>query len=233
MPGWVNARNGTGLNESAVLFPGSAWAANTLSLSMEPAIPGKGKPFQLIATGNADPAETYDAHLQLFFAPGSSGCASTAALEDANPANHPSSPATDVDPVEGPFDERYVLGADPFKETSNEHSHTLRNGMRAGHYRVCGYLSNNTSGNNLPLAAARLPFTVGGTCESATAKHARAQSDRKAAKRTVRKAKRAWRNASTRKQRRKAARALKAAKRALKKANRRLKTATEDRDALC
>src|SRR5688572_24964720 len=73
--------------------PSLASAANTLSLGLDPSLPAKGKPFQVVATGEAEPDERpgaaggYDVVLRVYIGPGTSQCASTNALERANPDN--------------------------------------------------------------------------------------------------------------------------------------------------
>lgn len=225
------SRTGLGRAGAAVLalivgclaIPSAASAANTLNLSLEPAIPGKGKPFQVIAAGTNDPSDQFDNRaVYVHFTQGLAPCASTEAFEDARPNSDRRVIARALDP--GPFDERGMVSL-------SLQSYGFKSGVAAGHYRACGYLSRDTE--SLPVASARMEFTVGGTCATATNRETKAQAAVKAAKKAMKKAKKAVKKASSKSARKKAKKSLKAAKKQLKAAKKKLKVAQEDKAALC
>ena len=197
------------------MAPTSA-SADTLSLGLEPAIPGKGKPFELIATGTATAGD--NPSLVVYFAPGSSACATTAALESENPNNSSGTNAelfVNLEP--GPFEERTTFAGDGYFDNA------FRSGVTVGHYRACGYIYDGGSQfGSTPRVAARLEFTVGGTCDTATAKVIQAENALEKAKKKLKAAKE-----SGDKQK------IKKAKKAVKKAKKKLRIAKEDQTALC
>lgn len=172
--------------------PTTAFAAGSVALSIEPVIPGKGKPFQLRAVGTADnptPGEDIS-YVKAYFAAGLGPCASTADLEDNNPNGKEIIFKSFV--RDGPFNFTgvYSGGGEPFSVEPS--------GAAAGHYRACGYVQDQTIGF-ATRATTRLEFTVGGTCATATAREAAAKRKLKQAKtrrKNVKKAKKALRLAA-------------------------------------
>ncbi len=204
-----------------VVIPASAQAATSLSLSLEPTAPQTGKPFDLIATGFQDlPAEQQDGLSDYgsgvwAIAPGQSSCASNANLETAKPdvIYHNS-----LFIYQGPFERRLTI--DGFENRPyNEGS-----GLATGKYHACGYLYQdvNDTSSTAPVARARLDFTVGGTCETATAAEQKAATQQKKAKKKAKKAKKSGNKKKAKK-----------AKKKLKKKKKALKSAAADREALC
>lgn len=214
-----------------LLLPAAAPAASTLSLSVKPAVPPKGKPFTLTAAGVRD-SPGWGQDLAVYLAPGSSPCAATDDLERAKPINS-------VFPI---VEQRFEpSGPEPFEVTGTykwalEDPFGFKSGVVAGRYRACGYLSVSGGGEPPIAPVARLEFTVGGTCASAAAKQAKAQRSLRTANKSVKKAKSALKKAKrggNGKKVQKAKKALKAAKKQLSKAKRKLKIAKDDRAALC
>lgn len=191
-------------------IPAVASGAATLTLSMEPTVPSKGKPFQIIAQGTAE-SPSGQSRLAVYFAPGSGPCASTQPLEQASNSNREL--ITDGYIENGArIDRRGTFRGESFVD------YAVKSGLVTGRYRACGYLSDEAN-HDATLVLARLDFTVGGTCASATARANKAKRALKNAKAQLKKA-----NTSARK---------KTARKKIKQANKKLKTARKDRKALC
>jgi hypothetical protein len=207
------------------LAPSLAQAANTLNpLTLEPTAPAKGKPFELTATGTAEPNEApgaaggYDIYASVYLAAGQSACASTRTLERSNPANLVgfTFSGTNKDLPAGPFEERGQYSSGPGSVDEEAQGY----GLKAGFYRACAYLWK--SSDSEVVAAERLVFTVGGTCETATSSVA-------AAEQALAKAKQKLKDAKESGDKKK----IKKAKKAVKKAKKKLRIAKEDQAALC
>jgi hypothetical protein len=198
-----------------VLFPAGASAANTLRLSTEPAIPKKGQPFSFIAQGNLD-HET--AALTRGFAPGDASCPSTAELATAGQGVYYYDAAS-TRLRRGPFDKRRVFSGSGGQLPDSAY---LNRGLAVGRYYACGYVHFEGEEDRLPIVAARMEFTVGGTCASSTDAVTRARSKLNRARASLRKARRSGN-----------ARAIRRARTRVSKAKRALKRAQADRKALC
>lgn len=214
----LGRRQGTGLAALTVgvavaaLGPLSGTAAaNSIDLSIEPGAPQKGKPFQLGARGTA--VDGY--YVSFGFAEGGSACASTSELEWAKRDSYKLEEQWSFSSSPEQFDYRRV-----YPRITSDMPFDYKNGVAAGHYRACGYLTD--AAEDAPLATDRLEFTVGGTCSSATAKVGKAKS---AVDRAKDKRKAAKQSDNSKK--------LKKAKKKLKKSKERLRSARQDRRALC
>jgi hypothetical protein len=192
-------------------MPAMALSATSLALSVEPAIPGKNKSFQVRATGVAD-SPTEDIAMSVVLNPGLQPCSSTGSLEAAKVEE-------DTTDTAGYWFTSFLGGNTPENVPFDEFR--VFDGRPVGHYRLCGYLEEQKESGRL-LASARLEFSIGGTCASSTAKVAKADAKLKSAKTKLASA-----QASGVKAR------INAARGQVKKARAKLKVAKEDRKALC
>lgn len=194
--------------------PAVTSAASTMSLGVEPAIPSEGKPFQVIAQGTREsPSGGSQAATYLNVA--AEPCGSTEAFEGAKDEGREIA-SFSFEP-NGPYDLRGIFQGSVFAP------YAVDSGLITGKYRICGYISDKTSaGGAPPLAAARLDFTVGGTCASATAKVPKVEGQLKKAKAKLSKA--GETNVKVR---------IKKTQRKVKLTRAKLKVAKEDRKALC
>lgn len=200
------------------LAPSLASAAPSLSISVEPGIPAKGKPFNIILRGKAESAGGAS-WLKWSLSAGRAACGSTAALESAG--DDDSSYTKHIDGNLA-FDERLAYAG------GSGLSSDLKNGLKVGKYHLCGYLE-DTMNEGTTLLASRLDFTVGGTCASSTARVSKYAKAVTRANKALKRAKRAYkRNPSARNATR-----LRKAKAKVRKAKRSLKSARSDRKALC
>lgn len=219
--------------------PVVASAQNSLALNIDPAIPAKGKPFQLIATGTSQtPFPDSGALNDLYFGfgPGSFPCASTAGLEYAQVESENADRvvltlSNGASIGDGPFDVRETYSGGATSESGRIiPKFAQANGLAVGHYRACGYINfRHQNVNQAPVATARLEFTVGGTCASAIAKQKRA-------KKALTRAKKRLAVAHKQLARTKKAAVKKRARRArakVRRARAKVRFARGDREALC
>jgi hypothetical protein len=199
-----------------------------LSLSVEPAVPGKGKALEVIAKGVRESQPTEESPsastLGVFLNVGREPCAPTYELEIAKTSKYEGYTiigGSESNKPNGPFEVRgrvrnIVMAGPPWK---------LDNGVQTGRYRLCGYLfdsAKDPDGVAPPQVLTRLDFTAGGTCASSTAKVAKARKALRKANKALKRARSAGN-----------ARRLKQAKSKVKKAKRSLKRARSGRKALC
>jgi hypothetical protein len=196
---------------------GVASAADTLTVDIDPRVPGKGKPFAVHASGTRDLNGNTES-LIVYFAPGLGSCADRVMEEEAKPDPVPfiNAPLGDPGTDDEPFDRHVSIPG----QVDSDYPGAFRSGLRAGHYHLCGYLYHQPA--NPPATTARLEFSVGGTCDTATSAVVVARAALKKARKRLEKAKDSGDENR-----------IKKAKKAVKKAKKKLKAAEEDAAALC
>lgn len=184
-----------------------------MSLSVEPARPAKGKPFQIIARGGGEGSEGLE--LDVFFTD-AKGCPG----RDAMAADSRVVRLISRNNLPEPFDVRGTYSGGTGK------AYDLDAGVRSGRYQACGYITQPDGGN---LVLARLQFGVGASCQAAVIRVYKAVSALNKASKALKRARRSYRrNGSSRNFKR-----LKAAKRKARKVEKTLKRARSDRRLLC
>lgn len=205
------------------VVPAGASAASTMSLSVEPAVPAEGKSFQVIAQGTRE-SPSGRSRGGTFLNVATEPCGSTDTFEKAKDEGREVG-AFSLEP-NGPYDFRGVFGGAVLA------SYSVDSGLITGKYRICGYVTDDKSASSIsvpPLVAARLDFTVGGTCPSATAKVTRVEGRLKGAKKKLSRAKKKLSKSKKAGARVKA----KKAQKKVRQIKRKLKSAKEDRTVLC
>ena len=207
----------------AAALPAAASAAPSMSLSVDPAVPGIGKRFYAVSKGvrESPPNEAGpgSSRVSVFQNVAREPCAPTYELEAAKTRDADGYTMIDFGGVaDGPFEYR--------SDVQNKYPDarwTLRNGLRAGRYRFCGYLTNDDAYPvPPPFVLTRLDFTVRKNC-------ANAREDAVFAAQTLKNEKKALKFTL----KRSAKRYHKQGRSRVKKAKRKLKKARRVRKALC
>lgn len=201
--------------------------ANTIDLSIEPAVPKVDEPFRVTATGTVNATQSSNVYLVVVLGPGDRTCSSSGALEQARGENGDRSAGWRV------WWDSFLGGNSPSGVPYEESK--VFSGQPLGRYRICAYTIGQGEGPD-PYASTSLDLTVGGTCPAATqraAAHlkvvARAKKRALRARKTVRKAVRKGNLKRLKAARRK----VKVTRRALRNARSRSVNARAARKVLC